>query len=144
MGRRFHDASVQEDIHQWPFKVVNDRNKILVELNPKGELRRFAPEQISSMILEKMRDIAKNYLGVQGNMKAVITVPAYFTNSQRQATRDAGIIAKLEVLRVINEPTAAGIAYGFKNNVSIVYASFGNTVVHTVKYEVHNGGHLRK
>lgn len=77
----------------------------------KGEKKTFAPEEISSMVLAKMRDIAQTYLGKEVN-KAVVTVPAYFNDSQRQATKDAGVIAGLEVLRIINEPTAAAIAYG--------------------------------
>lgn len=97
----------------WPFKVVKEGKKLLMQVEFKGETKRFAPEEISSMVLTKMRDIAQSYLEGSGEVKkAVITVPAYFNDSQRQATKDAGAIAGLEVLRIINEPTAAAIAYG--------------------------------
>ncbi|KAI9127602.1 hypothetical protein K1719_000595 [Acacia pycnantha] len=112
IGRRFSDSHIQTDMKLWPFKVIcgkNDRPKIVV--NFKSEERQFLPEQISSMILSKMREIAETYLG--STVKdAVITVPAYFNDSQRQATTDAGTIAGLKVMRIINEPTAAAIAYG--------------------------------
>jgi L1 cell adhesion molecule like protein len=112
IGRRFSDPVVQEDIKHWPFKVVcvdGDKPKIQIEF--KGERKLFAPEEISSMVLLKMKQIAENFLG--GEIKnAVVTVPAYFNDSQRQATKDAGTIAGLNVMRIINEPTAAAIAYG--------------------------------
>ncbi|KAL6645882.1 hypothetical protein ACP70R_017490 [Stipagrostis hirtigluma subsp. patula] len=112
IGRRFSDESVQEDIKLWPFKVIagrEDRPMILVQF--KGEERQFAPEEISSMVLAKMRETAEVYLETTVK-NAVITVPVYFNNSQRQATIDAGTIAGLNVMRIINEPTAAAIAYG--------------------------------
>lgn len=112
IGRKFSDPAVQHDVSHWPFKVVSGAGeKPMMEVEFKGEKKTFAPEEISSMVLAKMRDIAQTYLGKEVN-KAVVTVPAYFNDSQRQATKDAGVIAGLEVLRIINEPTAAAIAYG--------------------------------
>jgi L1 cell adhesion molecule like protein len=111
IGRRFQDAEVQADMKHWPFKVLNKDTKPIVQVEYKGEEKTFTPEEISSMILTKMRETAEAYLG--GTIKnAVVTVPAYFNDSQRQATKDAGLIAGLNVLRIINEPTAAAIAYG--------------------------------
>jgi L1 cell adhesion molecule like protein len=112
IGRRFDDESVKSDIKHWPFKVTKGPNgKPLIHAEYKGEDKTFTPEEISSMVLTKMKEIAEDYLG-HPIKKAVITVPAYFNDSQRQATKDAGIIAGLDVLRIINEPTAAAIAYG--------------------------------
>lgn len=111
IGRRFDDHVVQSDMKHWPFKVVSDGGKPKVEIEYKGENKSFSPEEISSMILLKMKEIAEAFLG-QKVTNAVITVPAYFNDSQRQATKDAGVIAGLNVLRIINEPTAAAIAYG--------------------------------
>jgi len=112
IGRKFHDASVQSDLKHFPFKVKagpNDKPIIQVEFN--GEQKEFSSEEISSMILVKMKETAEAYMG-ESISNAVITVPAYFNDSQRQATKDAGAIAGLNVLRIINEPTAAAIAYG--------------------------------
>ncbi|GAQ11065.1 heat shock 70 kDa protein [Aspergillus lentulus] len=111
IGRRFQDAEVQSDMKHWPFKVVEKGGKPIIEVEFKGETKQFTPEEISSMVLTKMRETAEAYLGGTVN-NAVITVPAYFNDSQRQATKDAGLIAGLNVLRIINEPTAAAIAYG--------------------------------
>ncbi|GJN08293.1 hypothetical protein PR202_ga26199 [Eleusine coracana subsp. coracana] len=114
MGRRFNDNSVQEDIKLWPFKVVaghDDRPMITVQ--NKGEERQFTSEEISAVILTKMKETAEVYLGTTVK-NAVITVPVYFSNSQRQATMDAGAIAGLNVMQIINEPTAAAIAYGLE------------------------------
>ncbi|RWR76765.1 heat shock cognate protein 2-like protein [Cinnamomum micranthum f. kanehirae] len=117
IGTRFSDESVQNDMKLWPFKVIatpEDKPIFLVEY--KGEEKHFRPEEISSMVLTKMHEIAEAYLGsVVKN--AVITVPAYFNNSQRQATKDAGLIAGLNVIGIITEPTAAAIAYGLDNKV---------------------------
>jgi len=111
IGRRFADAEVQADMKHWPFKVLDKGGKPVIQVEYKGETKTFTPEEISSMVLTKMRETAEAYLG--GSTKnAVITVPAYFNDSQRQATKDAGLIAGLNVLRIINEPTAAAIAYG--------------------------------
>ncbi|KAI8823424.1 hsp71-like protein [Fimicolochytrium jonesii] len=112
IGRRFTDKEVQSDMQHWPFKVCCEGDgKPVIEVEFKGEKKRFTPEQISSMVLTKMREISEAYLG-HPVKDAVITVPAYFNDSQRQATKDAGTIANLNVLRIINEPTAAAIAYG--------------------------------
>ncbi|KAF8718735.1 hypothetical protein HU200_025036 [Digitaria exilis] len=112
IGRKFSDETVQEDIKLWPFKVAEgheDRPMIVVQ--HKGKEKKFVPEEISAMVLAKMRETAEVYLGTTVK-NAVITVPVYFSNSQREATIDAGTIAGLNVMRIINEPTAAAIAYG--------------------------------
>ncbi|CAK4080413.1 unnamed protein product [Aphanomyces euteiches] len=112
IGRKFNDPVIQADIKHWPFKVTpgaGDKPQIQVEF--KGETKTFQPEEISSMVLIKMKEVSEAFIGSPVN-NAVITVPAYFNDSQRQATKDAGAIAGLNVLRIINEPTAAAIAYG--------------------------------
>jgi L1 cell adhesion molecule like protein len=111
IGRKFNDSSVQSDKKHWSFNVVNHEGKPKVQVEYKGQEKVFTPEEISSMVLTKMKDTAEAYLG-QTITDAVVTVPAYFNDAQRQATKDAGIIAGLNVLRIINEPTAAAIAYG--------------------------------
>ncbi|XP_077307377.1 heat shock 70 kDa protein-like [Lithobates pipiens] len=111
IGRKFDDHVVQSDMKHWPFQVVGDCGKPKVKVEYKGEEKTFTPEEISSMVLLKMKETAEAYLG-HPVRNAVITVPAYFNDSQRQATKDAGVIAGLNVLRIINEPTAAAIAYG--------------------------------
>jgi len=111
IGRKFQDAEVQADMKHFPFKVIDKGGKPVVQVEFKGEEKTFTPEEISSMVLTKMRETAESYLGGTVN-NAVVTVPAYFNDSQRQATKDAGLIAGLNVLRIINEPTAAAIAYG--------------------------------
>jgi heat shock 70kDa protein 1/2/6/8 len=112
IGRKFSDSAVQSDMKHWPFKVMHKGDdKPIIEVQFHGETKQFNPEEISSMVLVKMKEIAESYLGKEVK-KAVVTVPAYFNDSQRQATKDAGTIAGLEVLRIINEPTAAAIAYG--------------------------------
>ncbi|PWN96474.1 heat shock protein 70 [Tilletiopsis washingtonensis] len=111
IGRKFDDAEVQSDAKHWPFKIVSKDGKPNITIEYKGEEKTFTPEEISSMVLLKMRETAEAYLG--GTVKdAVVTVPAYFNDSQRQATKDAGVISGLNVMRIINEPTAAAIAYG--------------------------------
>ncbi|KAG7796671.1 hypothetical protein KL929_003178 [Ogataea haglerorum] len=111
IGRAFSDESVQKDIKSWPFKVIDDNGNPKIEVEYLGETKTFSPQEISSMVLTKMKEIAEAKIG-QKVEKAVITVPAYFNDAQRQATKDAGAIAGLNVLRIINEPTAAAIAYG--------------------------------
>ncbi|KAJ0101214.1 hypothetical protein Patl1_06339 [Pistacia atlantica] len=112
IGRRFNDESVQRDMKLWPFKVVDgDGGKPMIVIKSKGEEKQLAPELVSSMIISKMRQIAEDFHGSTVK-NAVITVPAYFNDSQRQATKDAGEIAGLNVMKIINEPTAAAIAYG--------------------------------
>jgi heat shock protein 1/8 len=118
IGRKFSDPTVQEDMKHWPFKVVQGPgDKPLIQVVAHGDVKRFSPEEISAMVLTKMKDIAESYLGTKVT-DAVITVPAYFNDSQRQATKDAGTIAGLNVLRIINEPTAAAIAYGIDKKTS--------------------------
>ncbi|GJN92864.1 hypothetical protein Rhopal_005904-T1 [Rhodotorula paludigena] len=111
IGRKFADAEVQSDMKHWPFKVIDKATKPIIQVEYKGETKEFTPEEISSMVLVKMKETAEAYLGGTIN-NAVVTVPAYFNDSQRQATKDAGTISGLNVLRIINEPTAAAIAYG--------------------------------
>ena len=112
IGRKFSDPSVQADMKHWPFKVGSGPGGVpLIEVDYKGETKSFKAEEISSMVLTKMKDIAEAYLGKEVK-NAVVTVPAYFNDAQRLATKDAGAIAGLNVLRIINEPTAAAIAYG--------------------------------
>ena len=118
VGRKFNDPYIQNDIKHWPFKVVNDgHNNPVIEATYKNELKKFTPEEISAMVLTKMKETAESYLG-ETVKDAVITVPAYFNDAQRKATKDAGLIAGLNVLRIINEPTAAAIAYGFDKKCS--------------------------
>lgn len=111
IGRRFNDSTVQSDMKHWPFTVIDDAGKPKIQVEFKGETKQFLPEEISAMVLTKMKQTAEAYLG-KPVKSAVITVPAYFNDSQRQATKDAGTIAGLNVLRIINEPTAAAVAYG--------------------------------
>ncbi|KAK7265176.1 hypothetical protein RJT34_32792 [Clitoria ternatea] len=118
IGRRYSDASVQNDMKLWPFKVIpGPADKPMIVVNYKGEEKKFSAEEISSMVLTKMREVAEAFLG-QSVKNAVVTVPAYFNDSQRQATKDAGAISGLNVLRIINEPTAAAIAYGLDKKAS--------------------------
>lgn len=111
IGRRWNEPSVQQDIKYWPFKVVNSNDKPNIQVDIGSETKTFAPEEISAMVLIKMKETAEAYLGKKVT-HAVVTVPAYFNDAQRQATKDAGVIAGLVVMRIINEPTAAAIAYG--------------------------------
>ena len=115
IGREYNDISLQADIKHFSFPVKNDgNNKPIIDVTYKGEAKKYRPEEISSMVLSKMKEIAESYIGEEVT-DAVITVPAYFNDSQRQSTKDAGLIAGLNVLRIINEPTAAAIAYGLDN-----------------------------
>jgi len=111
IGRKFDDATVQADMKHWPFTVVDVAGKPKLEVEYQNENKQFTPEEISAMVLTKMKETAEAYLGCDVK-DAVVTVPAYFNDSQRQATKDAGVICGLNVLRIINEPTAAAIAYG--------------------------------
>ncbi|CAF3403718.1 unnamed protein product, partial [Rotaria sp. Silwood2] len=117
IGRKYHDSTVQVDMKYWPFTVINDSGKPKILVEYKNEMRSFTPEEISSMILTKMKNIAEAYLDKKIS-DAVITVPAYFNDSQRRATIDAAVIADLNVLHMINEPTAAAIAYSLDKRVS--------------------------
>jgi len=111
IGRKFSDPTVQSDINSFPFKVISKDEKPIIQVEYKNETKTFQPEEISSMVLTKMKEIAESYIGEKVT-DAVVTVPAYFNDSQRQATKDAGQICGLNILRIINEPTAAAIAYG--------------------------------
>jgi heat shock protein 1/8 len=112
IGRKFSDPQVQADIKDWPFKVLSgEAEKPMISVEFHGEQKQFSAEEISSMILVKMKEVAEAYLGKEIK-NAVVTVPAYFNDSQRQATKDAAVIAGINCMRIINEPTAAAIAYG--------------------------------
>eukprot|EP00698_Gefionella_okellyi_P025052 TRINITY_DN9051_c0_g1_i2.p1 TRINITY_DN9051_c0_g1~~TRINITY_DN9051_c0_g1_i2.p1 ORF type:complete len:391 (-),score=81.45 TRINITY_DN9051_c0_g1_i2:1121-2293(-) len=116
IGRQFDDDEVQRDMKLLPYTIVNQGGKPMIQIITKSDGEKlYAPEQISAMLLTHMKEIAETYLG-QKIKKAVVTVPAYFNNAQRQATKDAGTIAGLEVLRILNEPTAAAMAYGIDKN----------------------------
>lgn len=118
IGRKFSEKLVQEDMAHWPFKVEQGPgDKPIISVQFKGETKKYHAEEISSMVLVKMKEIAEAYLS-KTVKNAVVTVPAYFNDSQRQATKDAGAIAGLNVLRIINEPTAAAIAYGLDKKSS--------------------------
>lgn len=132
IGRKFSDSVIQDDMKLWPFKVVNDGNdRPQIVANFKGEDKKFYPEEISAMLLTKMKELVESYTGEESK-DVVITVPAYFNDQQRQSTKDAGAIAGLNVLRIINEPTAAAIAYGLDNKSSqeknIIVYDFGGKV----------------
>jgi len=130
IGRRMDDSDIQRDIKHWPFKVQEKSGKPYIRVKYKSEDRDFTPEEISAMVLSKMKETAEAYLGEKVT-HAVVTVPAYFNDAQRQATKDAGVIAGLNVLRIINEPTAAAIAYGLNKKQGesqiIVYDLGGGT-----------------
>jgi heat shock protein 1/8 len=117
IGRNFIDSTVQSDMKHWPFKVIDDNGKPKIQVKYKKQTRSFAPEEILSMILIKMKEIAESYLGKKVN-SAVVTVPAYFTNFQRQSIKDASFIAGLNVLLIMNGSTAAAIAYGLDKQTS--------------------------
>ena len=119
IGRKFSDPEVQSDMKHFPFKIVDKNSKPIIEVEFKGEAKQFTPEEISSMVLTKMRETAEAYLGGTVN-NAVVTVPAYFNDSQRQATKDAGLIAGLNVLRIINKPTIPAIAYGIDKKLFLL------------------------
>jgi len=129
IGRRYTDQTVQKDKQLLPYEIVNKDGKPFIQVKVKGENKVFSPEEISAMVLTKMKEIAENYLG-KTVKHAVITVPAYFNDAQRQATKDAGAIAGLNVIRIINEPTAAAIAYGLDKKAEkniLVYDLGGGT-----------------
>jgi len=137
IGRSFEDETVKKDISKVPFKIVkSDNNEAWVE----GKNKKYSPSQISAFILQKMKETAEKYLG-QAVTKAVITVPAYFNDAQRQATKDAGKIAGLEVLRIINEPTAAALAYGLdkKNGQKIAVYDLGGGTFDVSILEIGDG-----
>ena len=124
MGRRFDEVS--EEMKMVPYRVVRDGDRVVVNVSPDGQEKKYSPPEVSAMVLQKLKQAAEDYLG-QPVTKAVITVPAYFNDAQRQATKDAGKIAGLEVLRIVNEPTAAALAYGLdkKKDETIAVYDFG-------------------
>jgi heat shock 70kDa protein 1/2/6/8 len=130
IGRKYNDETIQKDIEHYTFDIIKgENNKPLIQVEYMDELKTFYPEQISAMILEKIKNLAEKYLGFPVK-RAVITVPAYFNDAQRQATKDAGAIAGLDVIRIINEPTAAALAYGLnekKQKNILVYDLGGGT-----------------
>merc|ERR1711904_428344 len=147
-GRKYDDPVIQGDMKHWPFKIgACAGNKPTIQVEFKGESKTFAPEEISAMVLTQMKEIAETYLG-KTVQKAVITVPAYFNDSQRQATKDAGVISGMEVMRIINEPTAAAIAYGLdrkeqaksERNVLIFDLGGGTFDVKATAGDTHLGG----
>lgn len=134
VGRKFDDQAVQKDIKHMTCDVINQKGLPAFKVNFKNEEKIFTPEEISSMVLTKMKTIAEEYLGEEVK-DAVITVPAYFNDAQRQATKDAGVIAGLNVLRIINEPTAAAIAYGLdqklKGEKNVLVFDMGGKIMST-------------
>ena len=133
IGRTFDDEELQKNISNWSYKVIRTENgKPAFEVSYKDEIKQFSPEEISAMVLTKMKKIASDYVGSEVT-NAVVTVPAYFNDAQRKATMDAGVIAGLNIQRIINEPTAAAIAYGLDNksdkeqNILIVDIGGGTT-----------------
>ena len=111
IGREWNEPSVQNDRKFFPFEILNKKSKPLIKVETSSGAKELSAEEVSAMVLSKMKAIAEDYLG-QNVTRAVVTVPAYFNDAQRAATKDAGTIAGLEVIRIINEPTAAAIAYG--------------------------------
>ena len=141
IGRKFSDEGLQEDLKHFPFKIIGDTNdKPLIEVQYMGETKRFSAEEISSMILLKMKQTAEAYLG-ELVTHAVVTVPAYFNDSQRQATIDAGTIAGLTVIRIINEPTAAAIAYGLdkEGERTVLIYDFGGGTLDVSVLNINDG-----
>jgi len=156
IGRKYDDRDVQKDLKHFPFSVINKGGQPRVKVNVKGEEKTFTPEEVSSMILGKMKEVAEAYLGEKVT-NAVVTVPAYFNDAQRAATKDAGTIAGLNVLRIVNEPTAAALAYGLDKtdqerqivvydlgggtfDVSILTVDLGVFVVQATAGDTHLGG----
>ena len=134
IGRKFEDSSVKSVASHMPYTVTgDDTGKVQIGVEYKGEAKKYFPEEVSAMVLTKLKETAEAYLG--STVKdAVITVPAYFNDSQRQATKDAGLIAGLNVLRIINEPTAAALAYGLdkkmKGEQNVVVFDCGGKLIH--------------
>merc|ERR1719244_1146728 len=140
IGWRFKDSTVQKDIKLLPFAIVDKGGKPMISVKVKGEDKVMAPEEVSSMVLTKMKETAENYLGKEVK-HAVITVPAYFNDAQRQSTKDAGTISGMNVLRIINEPTAAAIAYGLdkKTEKNILVFDLGGGTFDVSLLTIDNG-----
>ena len=129
IGRRFQDSTVQKDMKLLPYKIVERNSKPVISVQVKAQEKLMSPEEVSSMVLSKMKETAENYLGKEVH-HAVVTVPAYFSDAQRQSTKDAGTISGLNVVRILNEPTAAAIAYGLDKKMDqniLVYDLGGGT-----------------
>lgn len=129
IGLKFNDEVVQRDIKYLPFDVINVKKKPKMQVQFQGQTKQYSPEEISSMVLTSMKETAEKQLNKKIT-KAVITVPAYFGESQRQSTKNAGKIAGLEVVQIINEPTAAAIAYGLQENLVVVTETSRNVLVY--------------
>merc|ERR1712141_697861 len=140
IGRKFADSSVQADMKHWPFKIVDSSTKPQISVKVNGEQKSMPPEEVSSMVLVKMKETAENYLGKEVK-HAVVTVPAYFNDAQRQSTKDAGTISGMNVLRIINEPTAAAIAYGLdkKTEKNILVFDLGGGTFDVSLLTIDNG-----
>merc|ERR1719491_1188465 len=140
IGRRFKDSTVQKDIKLLPFKIVDKGGKPYIKVKVKGEDKTMPPEEVSAMVLIKMKETAENYLGKEVK-HAVVTVPAYFNDAQRQSTKDAGSISGMQVLRIINEPTAAAIAYGLdkKSEQNILVYDLGGGTFDVSLLTIDNG-----
>lgn len=142
IGRRYSDKTVKEDIQHFPFKVINDNDRPLIEVEYLEQVKRFSPEEISAMVLTKMKETAETYLGHKVT-DAVITVPAYFNDACRQATKDAAVIAGLNPLRICNEPTCAAMCYGFdkkgQGEKNILVFDYGGGTFDTTVMNVDNG-----
>lgn len=141
IGRQYKDPLVQEDIKNWPFKVVNDNGQPKFEVQYQGELKLFSSEKISSLVLKYIKEIAEAHLGTTVT-SAVITVPAFFNNAQRKATKVAATMAGLDVLQIINEPTAAAIAYGldnFEEKKNVLMFDFGGGTLDVTVMSIENG-----
>merc|ERR1712227_1076297 len=140
IGRRFKDSTVQKDIKLLPYKIADKSGKPMINVKVKGENKAMAPEEVSSMVLTKMKETAENYLGKEVK-HAVVTVPAYFNDAQRQSTKDAGTISGMNVLRIINEPTAAAIAYGLdkKSEQNILVYDLGGGTFDVSLLTIDNG-----
>jgi heat shock protein 5 len=140
IGRKFTDSSVQKDKKLLPFDLVSKDGKPMIEVKVNGQTKQLSPEEVSSMVLTKMKEVAETYLG-KDVKHAVITVPAYFNDAQRQSTKDAGAIAGLNVMRIINEPTAAAIAYGLdkKQEKNILVYDLGGGTFDVSLLTIDNG-----
>jgi heat shock protein 1/8 len=141
IGKSFNDPDLQEDMDHFPFEIVPDQNDYpLIQIEYNGEKKKFKPEEVSAMVLHKMKEVAEDYLGKKVN-QAVITVPAYFNDTQRQATKNAAQIAGLDCLRIINEPTAACLCYGLHNKGShyVLIFDLGGGTFDVSLLELNNG-----
>ncbi|KAG8982841.1 ATPase with role in protein import into the ER, partial [Tulasnella sp. 427] len=134
IGRRTDESDVKKDMKHWPFSIVDRAGRPVIEVTHRNEKKQFTPEEISAMVLGKMKETAEAYLGKKVT-HAVVTVPAYFNDAQRQATKDAGTIAGLNILRIVNEPTAAAIAYGLDKKKN----SRGSDESHIIVYDLGGG-----